>query len=90
MSQPPKSKRLIAKIKAATFPFDISTNLAAASAVPPVAIKSSITRIFSPFETESLWTSMVASPYSSLKSTECVSAGNLFFFLNSIKGLLRA
>ena len=32
---------------------------------------------------------MVASPYSSLKSTECVSAGNLFFFLSSIKGLFK-
>ena len=31
---------------------------------------------------------MVAVPYSSLKSTECVSAGNLFFFLSKIKGLL--
>jgi len=30
------------KIKLSTLPFDISINLAAASAVPPVAIKSSI------------------------------------------------
>ena len=34
------------KINDATLPFEISTNLAAASAVPPVAIKSSIIRIF--------------------------------------------
>ena len=63
-------------------------SFAAASAVPPVAIRSSITSIFSPLLIESLWTSIVASPYSSLKSTECVSAGNLFFFLSKIKGLL--
>ena len=29
---------------------------------------------------------MVAVPYSSLKSTENLSAGNLFFFLNKING----
>ena len=65
-------KRLILnqKTKQATFPPEISTSLAPASAVPPVAIKSSITRIFSPLAIESLCTSIVASPYSSLKSTE--------------------
>ena len=31
---------------------------------------------------------MVAVPYSNSKSTECVSAGSLFFFRSSIKGLL--
>ena len=67
-------------MKPATEPPEILINLAAASAVPPVAIKSSITRIFSPLLIESLWTSIVASPYSKVKSTECVSAGNLFFF----------
>ena len=67
-------------MKPATTPPDSSINFAAASAVPPVAIKSSITKTFSPLDIESLCTSMVASPYSSLKSTECVSAGSLFFF----------
>ena len=83
---PGKSNKLIIKINPATFPPDISISLAAASAVPPVAIRSSITKIFSPFSIESLWTSIVASPYSSWKSTECLSAGSLFFFLNKIKG----
>ena len=32
-------------INPATFPFEISTSFAAASAVPPVAIKSSIIKI---------------------------------------------
>ena len=41
-------------MKAATVPPDISISFAAASAVPPVAIKSSITRIFSSFSIESL------------------------------------
>ena len=77
---PPKSKRLIAKIKAATFAPDISTSLAAASAVPPVAIRSSIIKTESVLIKESLCTSIVAVPYSNLKSTEYVSAGNLFFF----------
>ena len=45
---PPKSKRLIAKTNAATLPPEISISLAAASAVPPVAIKSSIIRTESP------------------------------------------
>ena len=30
---------------------------------------------------------MVAVPYSSSKSTECTSAGSLFFFLNIMNGL---
>ena len=85
---PGKSNKLIINIKPATFPPEISINLAAASAVPPVAIRSSITKIFSPLFIESLWTSIVASPYSSWKSTECLSAGNLFFFLRRIKGFL--
>ena len=46
-SHPFKSKRLITKKKQATFAFEISISFAAASAVPPVAIKSSIIRIFS-------------------------------------------
>ena len=52
MSQPPKSKRFITNIKAATFPSETSTSLAAASAVPPVAIRSSIiiTESFSDIE----------------------------------------
>ena len=57
--------------------------------MPPVAIKSSIISIFSPFSIESLCTSIVASPYSSLKSIECLSAGSLFFFLNNINGFSR-
>ena len=69
-------------------PPDNSINFAAASAVPPVAIRSSITKTLSSLLIESLWTSIVASPYSSWKSTECLSAGNLFFFLYIIKGLL--
>ena len=77
---PGKSKRLITKINPATVPPDISINFPAASAVPPVAIKSSIISILSSLSIESLWTSIVASPYSSLKSIECVSAGSLFFF----------
>ena len=36
------SDKFITNINAATLPFEISTNFAAASAVPPVAIKSSI------------------------------------------------
>ena len=65
---PPKSKRFIAKINAATLPPEISISLAAASAVPPVAIKSSIIKTESPLLIESLWTSIVAVPYSSSKS----------------------
>ena len=42
LSHPPRSKRFITKINPETEPFDISTNFAAASAVPPVAIRSSI------------------------------------------------
>jgi hypothetical protein len=70
LSQPPKSKRLIAKIKATTFPPEISISLAAASAVPPVAIKSSIIKTESSLSIESLCTSIVAVPYSNSKSTE--------------------
>ena len=42
LSQPPKSKRLMTKTNPATFPLEIFINFAAASAVPPVATKSSI------------------------------------------------
>ena len=42
---PGKSNKFITKINPATFPPEISINLAAASATP-VAIRSSITRIF--------------------------------------------
>jgi len=45
-------------------------SLAAASAVPPVAIRSSIIKIESFLFIESLCTSIVAVPYSNLKSTE--------------------
>ena len=41
-------------IKATTFPLEISISFAAASAVPPVAIKSSIIRTESFSEIESL------------------------------------
>ena len=67
-------------MKAATFPLEVSTNFAAASAVPPVAIRSSIIKTLSFSSIESLWTSIVAVPYSSSKSIEWTSAGNLFFF----------
>ena len=80
LSVPPRSNKLITKINPATLLFDISISLAAASAVPPVAIKSSIINTLSLSLNESLWTSIVAVPYSSSKSTECTSAGSLFFF----------
>ena len=51
-------------MNAATLPLDISTNLAAASAVPPVAIKTSIINTESFSFIESLCTSIVAVPYS--------------------------
>ena len=70
ISQPPRSNKSITKTKAETFPFDNSINLAAASAVPPVAIKSSIIRTLSFCSIESLCTSIVAVPYSNSKSTE--------------------
>ena len=49
---PPKSKRFITNINAEMFPFDISISFAAAFAVPPVAIRSSIinTESFSSIE----------------------------------------
>ena len=77
------------KIKQATLPPDISTNCAAASAVPPVAIKSSMIKTLSFFSIESLCTSIVAVPYSNSKSTECTSAGSLFFFLNIMNGFFK-
>ena len=86
MSEPFKSKRFITNTKLATFPPEISINFAAASAVPPVAIKSSIIKTLSFFLIESLCISIVAVPYSNSKSTEWTLAGNLFFFLNIIKG----
>ena len=46
---PGRSNKLIINIKPATLPPEISINFAAASAVPPVAIKSSIINIFSFF-----------------------------------------
>ena len=57
-------------MKAATLPFEISMSFAAASAVPPVAIKSSIINTMSSLPIESLCTSIVAVPYSSSKSIE--------------------
>ncbi len=57
-------------MNAATLAFEISINFAAASAVPPVAIKSSIIKTFSSLSKESLCTSIVAVPYSSSKFTE--------------------
>ena len=89
LSFPPKSKRFITKIKPETVPSEISTNLAAASAVPPVAIKSSIINTLSSLFIESLWTSIVAVPYSNSKSIEWTSAGYLFFFLSIMNGFLR-
>ena len=41
-------------MKPATLPPEISTSFAAASAVPPVAIRSSIIKTFSPLDMESL------------------------------------
>ena len=49
---------------------ETDASLAAASAVPPVAIKSSITSTLSFSFNESLCTSIVAVPYSSSKSIE--------------------
>ena len=49
-------------------PEDFSTNFAPASAVPPVAIKSSTINTFSLGLIESLWISNVAFPYSNSKS----------------------
>ena len=60
----------ITKINADTLPLEISINFAAASAVPPVAIKSSITKTLSSFSIQSLFTSIVAVPYSNSKSIE--------------------
>ena len=88
LSDPPRSNRFITNTNAATFPFEISTNFAAASAVPPVAIRSSIISILSFSFIESLCTSIVAVPYSNSKSTDCTSAGRLFFFLSMINGFL--
>ena len=70
LSDPPKSNKFITNTNAATLALDISTSLAAASAVPPVAIKSSIISTLSFSSKESLCTSIVAVPYSSSKSTE--------------------
>ena len=50
LSEPPRSKRFITNINAAILPFEISTNFAAASAVPPVAIM----RVASPLESSGL------------------------------------
>jgi len=50
----PKSKKFITNINPATLLFDISINLAAASTVPPVAIKSSIIKTLSTSSNESL------------------------------------
>ena len=60
LSDPPKSNKFITKINADTLLSDISTSFAAASAVPPVAIKSSIIKTLSFSSKESLWTSIVA------------------------------
>jgi hypothetical protein len=54
LSDPPKSNKFITNINAATLLLEISTNLAAASAVPPVAIKSSTINTLSFFSKESL------------------------------------
>ena len=54
LSDPLKSNKLITNTNAATLAFEISTNLAAASAVPPVAIKSSIIKTESFSSNESL------------------------------------
>ena len=67
---PGKSNKLIININPAISPFDIFINLAAASAVPPVAIRSSIIKTESSLSIESLCISIVAVPYSSSKSTE--------------------
>ena len=57
-------------MNASTFPFEISINFEAASAVPPVAIKSSMIKTVSSLFIESLCTSIVAVPYSHSKSIE--------------------
>ena len=49
------SNRFITKRNPATSPPDFSTNFAAAAAVPPVAIKSSMIITFSYFKIESFY-----------------------------------
>ena len=80
LSDPPRSNKFITNINASTLPLEISINLEAASAVPPVAIKSSIINTVSFSFIESLCTSIVAVPYSSSKSIEWVSLAICFFF----------
>jgi len=54
LSDPPRSNRFITNTNATTLPLETSTNFAAASAVPPVAIKSSIIKTLSSLLKESL------------------------------------
>ena len=68
--EPPKSKRFIAKTKAETLPPEISTSLAAASAVPPVAIKSSIIKIESFLPDKCLVSNSYKDLFSSLKKNK--------------------
>ena len=75
MSDPPRSNKFITKMNAPIFPFESSINLEAASAVPPVAIKSSIIKTVSFSSIESLCTSIVAVPsvsYTHLRAHETV------------------
>ena len=60
------SNKLIKNIKPETFAFAFSTSLAPASAVPPVAIKSSIIKTLSFFFKEDLCISKISKPYSNL------------------------
>ena len=60
--------------------------LAAAIAVPPVAIKSSIIKILSFLFAAFLWTSISSIPYSSLYFCLYIFPGSLPFFLIGING----
>ena len=59
-----------AELKENIHALEISINFVAASAVPPVAIRSSINKTESPCPIASLCTSIVAVPYSNSKSME--------------------
>ena len=65
------------KINDATLPLEISTNLAAASAVPPVGSNHQLLE-FSRFTDRIFMNLYRRVPISNSKSTEYLSAGNIF------------
>ena len=75
-------------MKPATSPPEIFISFAAASAVPPVAIKSSIINTLSPLFIESLCTSIVAFPYSNSNLQNVSQLEVYFFFLRAQKVFL--